>query len=183
MKNLFKKWLKGDEAVAAIEAGFLFPVMLLMMLGTIDVGMGLTISQKVINSCNTFADLLARQTDADGVNNADLSDAYTGAQLVIGPYSLTPFQYDAVGIQFVGATLTPTAIWRATCKMTANASAVTNAAGLGAQNEGVIAVTVKYIYTPVFTSFVTGNFNMQEVSYARGRKGGFVIRTGNTTPC
>jgi Flp pilus assembly protein TadG len=174
------KWLKDDDAVAAIEAAVLFPLMASLFFGTIDIGAGLTLNQKVLNATQMVADLLARNQVVD---DAALSNSVAGGQLALLPYNMNDMGYDVAGIQFVNATLTPTVKWRATCKMTANSNVVTGATGLGAQNEGVIAVTIKYIYVPYFSGFMTGNIDMQEVSYARGRKGGYVSRTGSNVPC
>jgi Flp pilus assembly protein TadG len=174
MLHTLRKWLNGDDASAAIEAGFLFPLLISILLGVIDVGMGLTVNQKVTNSCHMIADLLARETDVD---NAEFNDAVIGGQLTLQPYDVTPMGYDIAGVQFIGANLVPTVQWRGTFNMDPNPNITTDSAGLGDQNEGVIAVTVRYLYTPYFSNFVIGPIQMQEVSYARGRKGGFVTRS------
>jgi Flp pilus assembly protein TadG len=174
MLRLLKKWIWGDEASAALEAGFLFPIMTSILLGVVDVGRGLTVNQKVTNSCHVIADLLTRE---DEVTDAEFNDAVIGGQLVLMPYSTEPMGYDVAGIQFIGATKVPTVEWRDTVNMDPNPDVTSDSEGLGDQNEGVVAVTVKYHYAPFFTGFAIGEIFMQEVSYARGRKGVFVTRT------
>src|SRR6188768_1737058 len=114
MKRIMKKWLGETDASAAIEAGLLFPVMITMLLGTIDIGMGLTVNEKVTNACHSIADLLARYDD---INNAALNDSIVGGELILQPYDATPMGYDVAGIQFINATLTPTEKWRDTFQM------------------------------------------------------------------
>ena len=88
--------------------------------------------------------------------------------------------------ELLNASATPTvqpcacSAWNDTVNMGRNTDVTTtlsNAGYIGNQDEGVIAVTVKYTYTPFFTQFLTGEFDIQEVSFARGRFGGFITRT------
>ena len=56
-------------------------------------------------------------------------------------------------------------------------SILSSAGYVGADGEGVLAVTIKYTYVPMFSSIITGNLDMEEMSFARGRKGGFITRS------
>lgn len=174
MTKFFAQYFRDESAVAAIEAGLLFPLLVTMLIATIDVGAMLVTNQKVVNATQTISDLMTRSTS---VTQADINDAIIAGQLALMPYATTSYGTDIVGIQFVGTTLTPTARWRNTVNMTANTAVLTNSKGMGDQDEGVVAVTVKYVFTPMFTSVVTGPITMQEESYARGRKGTFVSKT------
>jgi Flp pilus assembly protein TadG len=185
MMRFLGAWLKKDDASAAIEAGFLFPVMVTIMLGVVDVGIAITINQKVVNASHEMVDLLTR---GKTVTNALLNDAVVAAQLSIQPYDTASMGYDVEGVYLLGVTATPTlapcgapcGAWNDTANMgrnTAVAATLAAAGYVGAQDEGLIAVTVKYTYTPLFTQFLTGSFDIQEVSFARGRFGGFITRT------
>ncbi len=167
MSGQFKKWLLDDTAVAAIEAGFLFPVLVIILCGIVDTGIGLITNQKVITASQTISDLLTRQ---ETVSDADISDAIVAGQLSLQPYDTTTMGADIVGIEFIGTSLTPTVTWRETFNMTANDSVLTGAEGLGLENEGLVAVTVRYTYTPYFSGLLAGDIQMEEVSYARGRR-------------
>ena len=176
-KCLFKRWAREDEAVAAIEAGILFPLMLSILMGVVDLGVALTINEKVVNSGHMMADLLAREDD---INDAEFTDIIVSGQLVIQPYDIAPFGYDIAGIQFVDEEAIPTVMWRETFNMDQNGDIESESEDLGIENEGVLAVTVHYTYTPFFTTFVVGEIEMEEVSYARGRKGLFVTRSAGS---
>lgn len=179
--SLFKKWLKDDGATAAIEAGFLFPLLMLILCGTVDTGMGLVMNQKVINASHTICDLLARGSD---VANTDVSDAIIAGQLALQPYANATYGSDIVSIRFVGASLTPTVQWRRTTNMEPNPDVTLSANGLGLQDEGVLAVTVTYTFTPIFTSYFQSPIPMTVVSYARSRKstsGMITCTTGGAT--
>lgn len=173
MLKTFTRWCKDDEAVIAIEVGLLMPVMLTILLGIIDTGRGVLTSQKVINAVQTVGDLLGR---LDSVSTAQLNDAVEAGRLTMMPFSTTDFGVDVAGIQFAGGPTNPTVIWRDTINMDPNTNILTNASGLGADQDGVLGVTVRYIYTPYFSGVFTGPLTINEVSYVRGRKGLFIPR-------
>jgi Flp pilus assembly protein TadG len=185
MTGFLRTWLKKDDASAAIEAGFLFPVLITILLGVVDVGIGITINQKVVNASHEMVDILTR---GKTVSNALLSDAAVAAQLSIQPYDTSSLGYDVEGVYLLGAAKAPTlapcvapcTAWNDTSNMGRNtgiAATLVTAGYVGEQGEGIVAVTVKYTYTPLFTGFLTGTFDIQEVSFARGRFGGFITRT------
>ena len=174
MSGLLKKWLQEEDAVAAVEAAMLIPVMVTILIGVVDLGSALNLNQKVVNATSTMADLLAREED---VSNAEFNEAVMAGQLTLAPYDTAPMGYDVAGIQFLTPAKTPTVQWRDTFNMDPNGDVTADSIGLGDENEGVIAVTVRYTFTPFFSSFVLGSFPMQEVFYTRGRKSAFVTRS------
>ena len=100
------------------------------------------------------------------------------------PYSTTSYGVDIASIKFIGVTKVPTVQWRCTQNMSTDPNLVANATGLGFQDEGVMAVTVQYTFTPLFTSYFAGPIVMKLQSFARSRKSsnGFVTcSTGGTT--
>lgn len=174
MLRRLKTWIRKDDASAGIEAGLMFPVMMAVLLGVVDIGMGLTVNQKVINAAHMISDLLTREDD---ITDAELAEAVTGGRLVLMPYNDESFGYDVAGVKFIGKNKVPTVQWRDTFNMAPNAAILTESQGLGEENEGVVVVTVSYHYAPYFSNFVVNEIEMQETAYARGRKGLFVTRS------
>lgn len=168
-----KTYLREEGANAAIEAGFLFPVLVSILCGTIDIGIGLVTNMKVTNACQIVADLVSRDAD---VTQVEIDDAVVAGRMAILPYSAASYGVDIVGIQYVGATLTPTVRWRDTVNMEPNLEVLERSEGLGLQDEGVIAVSVRYTYQPYFSEFLLSTINMEEEAYVRGRKGLFVAK-------
>lgn len=173
MMQAVKKWWKDDSASPAIEAAFIFPVLVSLLCGTVDIGTAIVVNMKVINACQTVSDLSTRGTS---VTTADLTDAIAAGRLAIQPYSTASYGVDIAGIQFLNAALTPTVQWRQTQNMQAQTDILAKSQGLGAQNEGVVATTVMYSYQPFFSGYFTGAFSMKQQSFARGRKGTFVTK-------
>lgn len=167
------RFICNDSGVAAVEAAFLFPLLMLILCGTYDVGRGLLVNQKLITAAQTVADLLARE---DEVTDAELNEAVAAGRLSLMPYATASYGVDIAGIEFVGASAVPSVDWRDTINAEANDSILEAANGLGAQSEGVLGVTITYTYVPFFANVFTGDLQMQEVAYARGRRGLFITR-------
>jgi Flp pilus assembly protein TadG len=173
MTAKMKSYFRDTNGAAAIEAGLLLPVMVALLLGTIDVGISLLANMKTTNAAHMVADLLTR---SDEVTEAEINDSVVAGELAMLPYDTQSYGVDIVGVQYVGAPLTPTVRWRETRDMEPNPGIVGRTAGLGLQNEGVVAVTVSYTFTPVFSSYFIGEVTIYEEVFARGRKGLFVQR-------
>lgn len=166
-----KEWARQEDAAAAIEAGFLMPVMVMILCGMIDMGAALVSNLKVSNACQIISDLLARDRTT---NDAQISDAIIAGRLALSPMNTSTYGVDIAGIQYEGDDLQPEVRWRTTVNMQENDAVLEHSAGLGLQNEGVIAVTVRYLYRPYFAGYITGDIQMKEEAYVRGRKGLFV---------
>jgi Flp pilus assembly protein TadG len=167
------RFLRNDSGVAAVEAAFLFPLLILILCGTYDMGRALLANQKLISAAQTVADLLARE---DEVTDDELNEAIAAGRLSLMPYPTASFGVDVAGIEFVGASAVPTLDWRDSVNAEPNDEVLEAATGLGEQGEGVLAVTATFTHTPFFSNVFTGDIEMQEVAYARGRRGLFIAR-------
>ena len=82
MRGMFRKWRKDESATAAVEAGFLFPLLMVILCGTIDTGVGLITNMKVTNATQTVSDLLTRDVQ---VTPGMINDAIIAAQMALMP--------------------------------------------------------------------------------------------------
>lgn len=164
-------WWKDEDAATAIEAGLIFPILMTIMCGTIDIGIAIITNQKLLNASQMVSDLLTRE---ERLEPDDIQEAFVAGQLSMQPYNTDTFGVDVAGVQFLTESLTPTVQWREIINTSANEGVEEGSAGLGLENEGVIAVTARYSYEPFFTYVFTTAWNMEEVSYARPRNGLFI---------
>lgn len=171
MNFFLKNILHDDSAVASVEAGLLFPVLASILCGMVDVGVGMITNIKVTNSTQIIADLVSRGTQ---VTQMEIDDAIVAGRMALQPYNTDTYGVDIAGIEFVDEDMEPTVQWRDTVNMEPNLDITTRSEGLGFEGEGVIGVTVRYVYEPFFTGFVISTFVMEEESIARGRRGVFV---------
>ena len=167
LKQTFEMWRQNEDGVAIVETALVFPVMLTMFVGIVDVGEALLVNKKLITSTQIISDLLARD---EIVEDADINDAIAAGEHSLFPNSLASFGVDIVGIRFDDDSGDPVEAWRETRDMSEDSDVVDNASGLGDPGEGVLAVTVVYTYTPIFSGFAVGTVNMRETAYVRGRK-------------
>ncbi len=166
-----KPFLQDTRGVVATEVALLLPVMLVLLLGLVDVGNVVLLSKKTTGSASVVADLLTRSAS---VNATEVQDALTAGRMVVDPYDRALFGLDIASIQFQGVSATPTIMWRQTFNMQPNPQVLSLATGLGTQGEGVMVVTTKYLYHPLFTSVLTGDVALKEVAVTRGRRSSYV---------
>ena len=165
LNRILKIW-KNEDGVALIEGALIIPILIAMIFSMYDIGHAVLVSQKVMSATHITADLITRKKT---VTQHDIDEAIEAAMLAIDPYDRTPFGIDIVSVRF-GDEDAPEEIWRETQVMGPNLDLPGDAEGLGQEGEGVVAVTVTYLYEPHFTSGLVGEIEMQEITYMRGRK-------------
>ncbi len=163
---MFRNFLENEDGLAAVEATFIFPILMMLLLGTFDLGNGLLANQKAIRASQVIADLIARDRVVD--DNA-ISEAIEAGRLAFSPLSSASFGYDVVSVRF-DENATASVLWRETSGMGANADVLSDVSALALPNEGVLVVAVNYTFEPLFAGFVVDQVQMQEVAFARGRK-------------
>lgn len=176
MYNLIGKfavrWAQEKDAVAAVEAALVFPLMLTLLLGTFDLGNGILTNQKVIRASQVAGDLITRERTVD---DAGLEEAISASMLALVPESTSTFGIDIVSIRFDDLA-NPTIVWRETRNMTADPYVLDRVAPLAEAGNGVVVVLVRYDFHPIFGDFVIGDIGMQEIAFTRGRKSAVVNR-------
>lgn len=161
-----KGWARDEEATAVAEAAMLFPPMLTLLMGVFDLGNGIVLAQKTITASQIAADLAARDRTVDA---AEVEQIIEAARLAFEPYVLNQFGIDIASVRF-DENQDPEVLWRETRDMAPNTGSIESLAGLSAEGEGMIVVTVRYAYTPFFSSLFIDDFNFQEVAFTRGRR-------------
>ena len=183
MPGLLIRWLRNSYGIASIEAAFIFPILLTLLLGVWDAGTSLMINQKVLNASQVTADFLARKEKA---SPSDRDEAIKAAELAMQPYS-TDIDYFIATIQFtdLGGSC-PSGkdcpeimdktrdIEQKRISQSDVQDEIDATKGLGANGEGLIMVVIQYEYDPLFTDVFTGPVTFQEVAYARGRETSYV---------
>jgi len=164
--HAIKSWWHREDGVAAIEAAMLFPIMVGLMAGSYDLGTGIILNGRTITATQVVADLISRNKTA---KITDVNDAIEAAKLVYQPYDLNNFGIDIASVEF-DSKKKPVVLWRETRSMTPNDAAVNSLVGVGEEGDGMVVVSVQYKYAPVFAKYFTGNYDMLEVSFARGRR-------------
>lgn len=169
LRDLFKR----EDGLAAVEAALVFPLLLTLLMGTFDLGNAILANTKTIRAAMVVADLVTRDRN---VTTNDLNEAVEAGRLAFQPLDDDSFGVDIVSVRF-DEDAQSSIEWRETRNMTAEAGVLDDVDALSAENSGVVVVYVRYLYTPFFGEFITGDISMKEVAFARGRKSAVVGRT------
>ncbi len=172
MFSIFKSWKDGDEGMAAVEAAMIFPIMLSMLLAIFDLGNGILANQKTIRASQVVADLITRQGI---VNDDDIFEAIEAGRLALEPLDSSSYGVDIVSVRF-DEDENIDILWRETVNMPPAADPYTAVAPLVEANEGVLMVSVRYVYEPLFTAFISNDIEMGEVAFSRGRSSPSISR-------
>ena len=88
-----KKYGRNTSGVAAIEMAFIFPVMITLFFGLVDLTEGLSANRKVTLTANTLGDLV---TQEDGtIDKATMDGIFDGSIEIMRPFDATQ-----VGLEF-----------------------------------------------------------------------------------
>lgn len=172
--SLFKlqPYVRDESGLSIVEFAILFPVLFSMLMAVYDLGQGVVLNQKTVAASQVIADLITRN---EVVDTALIDDVVNAGLLAFDPYPTDSFGYDIASVEF-DENNDPVVLWRVTENMDQNDDPIDSTIGLGAEGEGVVVVSVVYVYEPFFTNFALGQLNMNELAFLRGRKSA-------TVPC
>lgn len=162
--------LRNDDGLAAIEAALVFPILLTLLMGTFDLGNAILANTKVVRASQVVADLVTRTRS---VSDADVAEAIEAGRLALEPLNTDSYGIDITSIEFddeADASIE----WRETENMTPDPSVLDRVEALAEEDSGVVVVSVRYLYRPFFGEFITGDIQMMETGFARGRKSAVV---------
>ena len=168
--RFIKRWVYEEEALAAVEAAMIFPIMCTLLLGIFDIGNGILANQKTIRASQVVADLVARSST---VSAGEINEAIEAGRLAFEPMDDSSYGIDIVSVKF-DASENMQVVWRQTQNMSPISDITTRLSPLSAPNEGAVMVAVQYKFEPLFVGFVTQDINMQEVAFSRGRESAVV---------
>ena len=174
------RWRADERGSAAIELAIIFPVLVLIFLGMVEMSQAFTVKRRVQNVANTTADLVAR---SQTVTTSDLNDiASIGAQLML-PFSST-------GLTLTITSVTEDAQSKVTVQWSCSWSSLSSSAnctatgaaytglpsGLLNAGQSVIVGRAAYPYTPSIGEFLTGGLTFTASSYYRPRLAASVVK-------
>jgi hypothetical protein len=174
-------WLRKTQGSSLIEAAFIFPVVLSILMGLWDMGTALHVERKLVTASKLAADLLARKEDAPPILRQRAIDA---SQAAMQPYDGSEIDYFIASIQFNdnGGTC-PTGndcpevmppVEKNNIDQSDVQGTIDSTKGLGANGEGLVMVVLRYEYEPLFSEIFTGPVTFQQAAFARGRETAYV---------
>lgn len=172
------RFLGEGRAVAAVEFALILPVMLLMYLGTVEVGNAVSANRKVVATASTIGDLAAQSTSIDDTTMSSIFDA---SSAVIEPFSASPLQLRVTQIT-IDSNSKAWVSWsdaRNTTALTKGQAFSGLPSNLTVANTYLIYSEVKYGYTSPVGQLIAGTLTMGDTFYLRPRIGTCVQRNGS----
>lgn len=185
-------FLKARDGLAAIEFAFIAPLLVTLLLGTVEVSNALEAHQKVTSLASSAADLVAQTTS---VSTDDVKNVFNAVTAIMYPFEgttsivISSVASDGNGggtvLWSLAQNATPltkgtkVALSQAimlTCTSTPTASCKNCAAGACT----VIMATTGYAYTSPVGKFLVSTINMTDSFFARPRKSTSVTCTDCT---
>ncbi len=161
-----RRLARDIRGLAASEFALLLPVMLTMLVGTVEVGNAFIVDRKVTSAVQTASDLVAQ---ARQVTTADLTDIMTAVDLIIRPFDTTQggtviysVVMDAGGNVSVD--------WSRTSGTGAPSPTTSVPTGLLQPGGSVIVAAMNYRYTPLIGGGFIGNITISDTAYLRPRR-------------
>jgi len=182
MLKELRHFRRAKGGLAAIEFALIAPVMVTVLLGTVELCNALECHQKVTMLASTGADLVAQSTS---VSAADMQNVFAAVNAIVYPFASANAKIVISSIVSDGSG-NGTVAWslaQNTTALTTN-QAVTVPTGLMSASDcaknacSVILAQVTYDYTSPVGSFITGTVPMSDTFYAHPRRSATVAYTG-----
>jgi Flp pilus assembly protein TadG len=186
----YRRFLASTRGIAAVEFSLVFPILLVMLLATIDAGRAVAVSMKVRAAAYAL-DAMANQYLY--IYDSDMQQILGAAAVVLSPFSSTPASVILSQIQ-VSASGRATVIWSDQLNSTAYSAGhtltiPTSLTNTSASNKVcqdstypscyLLLAEVSYTYTPLFAQFITGPITLSDKVYAVPRSVTCIQRNGN----
>ena len=166
--NRLRRQLGYDEAGAsAVEFAMLVPMMLILYLGAVELGDGLTVNRKVTHVSSTLADLV---TQSKVLSNADMTNILNAAASIVTPYDQSKLKIKVTAVKIDGNNKA-TVYWSDAKNDTplVKDSTIAIPAEVNQKDSFLVTTEVHYDYTPNYGYAVTGSFDLKDKFYLRPR--------------
>jgi Flp pilus assembly protein TadG len=168
IRFLTSRFVRDRRGIAATEFALIAPALILLVMGVLEMSMRFRASEEATRYVHQVADLISRENT---LTTSDLDKIYDASIYMMKPLDTTGnLDLDVSSISFKTTQLTPTIVWRRTAG-TAVAFNATEAAGMGAKDETVIRIGIRYKYNSVLTTLFGGaGMNIERSAFARPRE-------------
>jgi len=176
--GLLTRMRRDTRGVAAVEFGFIVPIMFFLFVGTIEFSQALTVDRRLTLAASSTADLIARAPNS-GLTPEQVDRDLRIIEQLIAPYEIARLYVKVMSVIAAGTPGNPSVLI-----YTVDWSRDNNAGtphprgeqyqeipeGLLVAGESVIVSEATYNYTPlIFNYFITSAFNMTERFFLKPR--------------
>lgn len=160
--------MRDRRGMAAVEFALIAPTLIMLVMGVLELTFRFRAKEEATRYVHEISDLIARD---DTWTTQDLRNLYTAAPCMMKPLDTTSrLDIDISSIGYgTDVNRTPRVYWRRIAGTAVNFDTA-SVAGMGASNETVIRVGVRYRYTsPISSLFGGPNLALDEEAVTRPR--------------
>jgi Flp pilus assembly protein TadG len=144
-----KSFLRKESGFAAIEFALIFPTLVLMYFGMMDLTYFITNNRRVMNAASVMADLVT--ANPDFVLGTQLTDYYNAADIALAPVAVAKIKVELFDFKSDGSIRWQKNNGRGTCGAAPTSASASGMLGLG---NDVLIARVCSTYTPFFGTFL-----------------------------
>jgi Flp pilus assembly protein TadG len=169
-KRLTRRVRNNTEGIAAVEFGFIAPIMLLMLVGTAEVSRAVTIDRRFGLATSMIADLVTREEDMTAAN---LLKIYDIVEHVMGNYDNGSMKVSVIPVKANPSDASDTRVYAEdTNRPPLNGGVDERQLGdvyalaedMISAGATVIVVKAEYTFNPIFLNYVFGNSTWQDTA-------------------
>jgi Flp pilus assembly protein TadG len=171
---MLKRLRRDERGVAAVEFALLFPIMLLLYFGTVEVTMAFLANGRASHVASVVGDLV---TQTPSVKQTDMDDIFDVGTMIMKPFPATSLKLRITSITADPGTGTPKVIWSYARGITKTPTGVATGfpSGLLAASESMIKADVEYTYTSPVQQTLPNPMTFKTTYYIKPRRSSEVI--------
>ncbi len=161
-----RRFLGNRNGMAASEFALLLPLMLLLLVGTVELGNALIADRKITAAVQTAADLVAQ---AEQVSTGDLNDIFKAVELILSPYAYTNAGISIYSVvSDTGGNLSVD--WSESRGTGAPSATTVLPTNLLPPGSSVVVAAMNFRHQPIITGLLVSEFEISDRAFLRPRK-------------
>jgi Flp pilus assembly protein TadG len=155
------------RGIAATEFAMIAPALIFLVMGVLEMSFRFRASDEATRYVHQVADLISRE---NALEEDDLTEIYNAAPHMMMPLDSTDaLDLDISSVGFVGDEVEPTMFWRRVAGQQVDFN-LSETADMGAKDESVIRIGVRYRYESVLSSLFGGSaMSIERQAFSRPR--------------
>jgi len=176
---------RDRRGISAVEFALLFPLMVALYVGSVQLSQGIGIYRDVSVTSSTVANLATQApanavTQIQTITNAAMSNILAASSAIIAPYSTAPLAVTVSGVK-IDKNGNATIAWSDTAGGTARSvgQVVTLPTGLAVPNSFLVWGECQYAYTPPIGAAIMGTITLKDQIYMSPRISSTITRVNS----
>ena len=169
-----RRFARDARGIAAVEFAFVAPIMLLMLIGTVEASRAIGIDRRLSLVTTMVADLVAREQK---MTSADLTSIYKIVNQVMSPYDASSLKVSVIPVKASPSDAAQTKVYASTTNRPSHngatqpskCSSYSLTAALLPKGASVVVVESSYTYQPIFLNYVFGAASWTDKAFATPR--------------